>query len=164
MEQVYQGEDQKKYHFLFMLSAKQAVFKKENGQDSMILNNIDEKLLFMTARPGRTRAFMSANKFLTNWQANNTIYLEHQPRIALIDSDMNVTSGGIAEAQEITLKNPSLNEKNNWEFDVVLPSQSSLSDIHHNITLMIDWPASMPCVPTIKIQLPSLINDFGIRK
>ena len=153
------GNDQKKYHFLFMLSAKQATVKKESDRDYLILNEVDEKLLFMSARPGRTCAFMSAIKFLNNWKTNNKVFLEHKPRVAIIDSDMEVDKNGIAEAIEITLANPTRDEKNNWKFDLTFLSINTSTGIHHNITLMIDWPANKPCPPPIKIHVPSLILE-----
>src|SRR3990167_6660451 len=112
----------------------------------------------MTARPGRTRAFMSATTFLNNWKQNPKVFLEHPPRVALIDSDMTTDGDGIAKAIEITLKNPVLLQDGHWQFDLAF-LENALEGIRSDAILMIDWPAALPCPPAIKLQVPSLISE-----
>ncbi|MDP1574681.1 MAG: hypothetical protein Q8L78_07100 [Coxiellaceae bacterium] len=158
MKDASQNDDQKKYHFLFMLSAEKALIENDKNHCHLILEGVDEKLLFMTARPGRTRAFMSAATFLNNWKENPNVFLAHPPRVALIDSAMPTDGDGIAKAAEIALKNPVLLQNGHWQFDLKF-LENTLEGIHPDAILMIDWPAALPCPPAIKIQVPSLILE-----
>ncbi|MGH6811632.1 MAG: hypothetical protein ACREDM_04590 [Methylocella sp.] len=159
MNDQYQGEDQEKFHFLFMLSAREASITKSGNNRFFVLNWLDQKALFMTARPGRTRAFIPANQFLTLWKDNNDTFLMHPPRVAIIDSAMNVGTSGIAEAVEIELSNPSRHDEyNTWIFDLKYLVEKKAVGFYNNITLMIDWPAAIKCPEPIRMLVPSLIS------
>ena len=155
MKNIYEGEDQKKFHFLFMLSSKHGDIKNSN---KLILTDIDKKLLLMSARPGRVRSFMDADLFLKNWSENIKIFLDHPARIGLIFNDMKIDQNHIATAIELSLSNPIENGKNQWQFDFSVLDKTPYPDHIDNVTLMIDWPAQFPCAPTIKIQVPSLVE------
>lgn len=155
MKHIYEGEDQKKFHFLFLLRAKYAEIKNSN---KFILNNIDKKLLLMSARPRRIRALMDADLFLKNWHKNIKIFLDHPARIGLIFDDMNMDQNQIATAIELSLSNPIQDGVNQWQFDFSMFNKTLFLDHINNVILMIDWPAQFPCAPTIKIQVPSLVE------
>jgi hypothetical protein len=150
MQNSYQGTDQKKYHFLFMVSAKKGDVK----EGILTLDNVDHKVLFMTARPGRCRAFIFIEKYLATWARNNPLFLREPPRVAVIYSGMKENNQGRAQAIPIEISNPRGNNLH-WTFDVKNLSQGQYRDI----ILFIDWPASLECPEPIKLEVPSLFRN-----
>ena len=154
MPKTYQGADQKKIHFLFMISAKEATVTHDSV---FTLKDIDHKVLFMTARPGRCRAFIPIEVYMDNWIKNNQLFIQEPPRVAIIYSGMKENSYGKAKAIPIEISNPIANGPSSWKFTV-----KNLTDCQYqNITLFIDWPAPLDCPEPIKIQVPSLIGDWN---
>jgi len=146
----YAGADQKKYHFLFLISAKKGVVI---GDNTLILSGIDEKVLFMTARPGRERAFVSSEHYLKTWAKHLSYFAEKPPQVAIIHSGMKEDSQGKAHAIPVVIENPREVLKC-WQFDCKqLPSGE-----YHGITLFLDWPAAVECPKPIQLEVPSLFG------
>ena len=152
------GEYQKMFHFLFMLSAKSGSIVEEAGRVFLILKQADPKALFMTARPGRTRAFIPFENFMHNWVKHNEAYLANPPRIALIHSDMKEDANGVAQAIKLLLSNPRMDGAGVWRFQVEFLKETMQPQECHDITLFVDWVPAVICPEPIRVQVPSLIK------
>ena len=154
--------DQKQYHFVFMLSAKKMTIIRNNGSFTMEVADIDPKILYMTARPGRSRAFLRADQFIGTWMRHNEIFIEQPPEVAVIYSTMQVDAAN-ATAQAIPLKisNPKTagKGKNSWVFDLACASTHLLAGEYRDIVLFIDWLPNVECPKPIKLELPGLFLD-----
>lgn len=143
--------DQSQYHFLFLLSAKTLEIKS----NSIILKDLDPKVLYMTARPGRDRAFVSANHFMSTWISNNSAFLADPPQIAFISSSMKTDSDKIGQAISLSLENPKKVDLTSYHFDL----KTSLSqETYQEITFFIDWPARTICPQPIQLLLPCIFK------
>ena len=153
--EVYSGEDQKKYHFLFMISAKEAVV---DGDHVLTLSGLDHKVLFMTARPGRACAFVPVGKYLHTWAKNHEIFLEAPPQVAIIHSDMKEDAHGKAKAIPVQISHPREIGPNNWVFDSKLLAPGK----YNHIVLFLDWPASLECPEPILLEVPALFGRHHV--
>ncbi len=147
----YTGADQKQYHFLFMISAKEASVSDDHR---LTLKEIDHKVLFMTARPKRCRAFIPAERYLTTWAKNHSLFLQQPPEIAMIHSDMKEDAHGKAKAIPMEMTNPQKIGLNSWKFD----SHLVKSGIYRSIVLFLDWLPALECPKPIQIEVPALFG------
>ncbi len=153
-----EGTDQQMYHFLFMLSAEKASIVEEKGEYLFLIKNADPKVLFMTARPGRTRAFVPLSKFMKNWIENDKAYTANPPHIAIIHSDMQTDKEGIAKAIQLEFGNPTPIGTDCWQFSLKFVNTPMNPQEYKNITLFIDWLPALVCPEPIRVQVPSLIS------
>lgn len=146
----YTGEDQKKYHFLFMVSAKSCLV---NDSNNLILKEIDRKTLFMTARPGRCRAFIPTQHFFETWKNHGKSFTEHPPQVAMIHSDMKEDAHSKAKAIPFLMNQPQ-QEGSSWTFHTSHLNQGQ----YRNVVLFIDWPAAIICPEPIQLIVPGLFK------
>jgi len=153
-----QAKDQAYYHFLFMLSAGKGLVSQEQNRDLLTIQEGAPKALFMTARPGRTRAFIPLSLFMHNWIKHNQIYLDTPPHVAMIHSDMKEDPSGMAQALHLTLANPERRGNNSWAFNFTCIDDHLDTGTYHDMILFIDWTPALICPEPIRIQVPSLIS------
>lgn len=150
--EAYAGEDQSKYHFLFMISAEDCLCES----DKLILSGIDKKTLFMTARPGRCRAFIPTNRFFETWKNHDKSFTENPPNVAIIHSNMKKNAQGKAKAIPFQVTHPE-QEGLKWTFH----SNNLSPGYYQNIVLFIDWPAAIICPEPIRLVVPGLFKGHS---
>ncbi len=97
--------DQRQYHFGFMLAAREAAVMP--GPDaSLILMQADPKALYMTARPGRDRAFITTDRFMKTWIKNKPAFAVDPPRVSLLHSQMKADAHDVSQAVSIDISDP----------------------------------------------------------
>jgi hypothetical protein len=149
-EASYQGDDQKKFHFLFLICSKQASVVG----NALTLKELDPKVLFMTARPGRCRAFLPTDRFLKIWEERLEIFTQSPPEVATIYAGMEEDRDGKAEALPIQISHPK-KKGDGWEFS----SSGMPSRNYADVIFFIDWPASLICPEPIRLLVPSLFDE-----
>lgn len=148
--------DQSQYHFLFLLS----VEEMQINHSSITIQHPDNKVLYMTARPGRDRAFLSAERFMNTWIHNLSIFSLDPPQIAFISSSMKVGFDKIGEAIAISMSNPKKEIAGVYQFDFPGVKDSSIEGTYQEVTFFIDWPARVICPEPIQLLIPSLFEKI----
>lgn len=149
--------DQKQYHFVFMLSAQIATVAENPQGYTMMLINVDPKVLYMTARPGRSRAFLQADQFMKTWINNQSSFDKQHPQVAIIYSAMKTDINDTAKAIPIEISDPEKITKNSWIFKKLHFSNGVLEvGKYKDIVLFIDWLPAIECPEPIKLELPGL--------
>ncbi len=157
MEKKDYSSDQAEFHFLFLMSS-QTVMVEDNM--AITLLNPDSKTLYMTARPGRDRAFIPTDRFLTIWMNHNDTFKLSPPQIGIIHSGMTTDSNGISQnAFSINLLNPIKGHHGDWTFNLAQTEPSLLPGNYSSVTFFIDWSPNINCPLPIKLILPSLFKD-----
>ena len=158
-EQINAAKQQ--IHLLCVMWAPKAIITQSIDEYTLTLKNIDPKVLYMTARPSKNRAFITTEKFMTTWQENEAIFEKEPPEIAISYSNMPLDSYGVAEAISIVLCNPKRgNETHSWIFQLKFLSSTSIKPgSYDEIALFIDWLPSFECPLPIKLILPTLLPN-----
>lgn len=149
--------DQDLYHFLFVMTAEEGLIQKDK-EFTLTLKNVDAKVSYMTARPGRDRAFIPADKFLRTWINNNQEFTQNPPEIAIIHSNMKTDAHSISQAIPIILWDPVANGHNSWKFKLKMQTEKLMAGSYLGITLFIDWLPALKCPEPIRLELPSLFS------
>lgn len=152
------SSDQEEYHFLFVISSNEGQVEGDKDR-TLTLKNLDLKTLYMTARPGRDRAFIPTDRFLMVWMNNLAEFNLNPPQIGLVHSAMEKDTNGISQAAfPIALSNPVRRKSGDWEFKLTYPNSDLKSGLYSGIVLFIDWLPNIECPLPIKLILPTLFN------
>lgn len=144
-------------HLLCMLWAKKATITQNHNGYFLTLKNIDPKVLYMTARPSKNRAFITVENFITCWIKNNNSFKAEPPEIAITYSKMAPDNYGVAEAIPIALCDPKLQGKKNYTFQLNFLAEKITPGEYDEICLFIDWLPSFECPEPIRLVLPNLL-------
>jgi hypothetical protein len=150
--------DQQQYHFAFMIRAREAVIKEDKDNHTLTLKNIDTKALYMTARPGRDRAFISTDRFMNIWIENNNAFVLNVPQIAILHSGMKTDVNGLSQAISLVLSDPASEGGHGWKFKLKTQSKDLTAGHYQDVILVFDWLPAMECPEPIKLELPSLFK------
>ena len=146
--------DQGQFHFLFLLSASQGKLRDEK----LILEGINPQVLYMTARPGRDRAYIFSSDFFSVWHDNEKAFTENRPQIGLVHNQMACDNYKVSQsALPLTLMHPKKIDGSSWQFDVSECDQCH-ENLYRGITLFIDWLPNVICPEPIKLLLPKLFS------
>lgn len=145
--------DQQQYHFVFTLYAANA----NVDTSTLVLKGIDTKIAYMTARPGRDRAFITAQRFINTWLAHSTAFEQDLPEVGIIYSAMKLNSTKETEAIPIILHKPKKIRDNEWQFQLKNKAHM-LKGEYQDVILFIDWLPALQCPEPIKLLVPSLFN------
>ncbi|MBV8829086.1 MAG: hypothetical protein JO108_07620 [Acidobacteriaceae bacterium] len=150
--------DQQQYHFLFMLTAREA--EVSHGPDaSLTLRDTDPKALYMTARPGRDRAFISTDRFMKTWMKNTPAFALNAPRVSFLHSQMKIDADNVSQAVSINIFDPG-EAGGGWQFKLGTKGNDLPGGRYEGIILFIDWaPATGSPPEPIRLELPSLFGD-----
>jgi hypothetical protein len=150
--------DQKQYHFGFMLTTGSAEVR--HGPDaSLILRGADPKALYMTARPGRDRAFIPTDQFMKTWIKNKPAFAADPPRVSFLHSQMKTDADDVSQAVSIDISDPE-EVGGGWQFKLRTEDSDLPAGRYEGIILFIDWPPAFGSPPPpIKLELPSLFSS-----
>lgn len=149
--------DQQQYHFGFMLTAREAEVRNDPGV-SLILRDVDPKALYMTARPGRDRAFISTDRFMETWMRNKPAFTLDAPRVSLLHSQMKVDADAVSQAVSVHISDPQ-KAPGGWQFKLGAQDNDLPAGRYEGVILFIDWPPAVGAPPLpIRLELPSLFS------
>lgn len=146
-------------HLLCMLWAKKIVIEKKDSDFSLVLYGVNQNILYMTARPIRTRKFILTRKFMSIWIKNQECFTQEPPEIAMVFSEMPPDSFGVAHALPIHLSTPQQEKDNSWSFHLSLSGLSLNPGIYENVALFIDWLPTNYCPEPIEKLFPNLLKN-----
>jgi hypothetical protein len=149
--------DQQQYHFGFMLTAREAEVKNDPDA-SLILRDADPKALYMTARPGRDRAFIPIDRFMRTWIGNKSEFAADPPRVSFLHSQMKIDADDVNQAIGIEIYDPE-EISGGWLFKLRTQGKGLSAGRYEGIILFIDWPPAFGSPPApIRLELPSLFS------
>ena len=150
--------DQQQYHFGFMLTAREAEVRHGPDASLQILTDADPKALYMTARPGRDRAFISTDRFMKTWMTNKPAFALDAPRVSFLHSQMKMDADDVSQAISINISDPD-EAGCGWQFKLGTQGNDLPAGRYEGIILFIDWPPAFGSPPApIKLELPSLFS------
>lgn len=148
--------DQRTYHFVFFIKANDADILTEGNGFKLVLHKVDAKAAYMTARPGRDRAFIPAQKFIEIWMRHAVDFEKNPPQVAIMHAELS----NEAEATPIFISQPHKIGKDGFSFQ--LNSRNTLELTHYESPiLLIDWLPDVNCPKPIQLLLPSLFDVKG---
>ena len=106
------------YRLFFMLHAEKGIISKTNNGYELTLQDLSDKVLYVSDRPVRKAGFIVLSHFMKRWELSGSSFNKTPPNAVMVHSALKTDENGVAHAVAVELSNPVKLDKGAWTFKI----------------------------------------------